>query len=544
MARLSLSNPSSGSAQKIQQFHILILIVILAIAGFLRFWGIAGQSLWMDEIWSIEIATSRGHLHDQLPAGVIRTDQVDLTGVAGAPPWWKIWSGESDYSYPPLYNLLLRAWLEFFGNSAAAGRSLSAIISLASVLIFFDLCRLVYNPRIGLLGAGLMALAPGQLDVAQEMRCYALLIFLALCAADTLVRIERFGANPRRIGLLGLALSAAFLTHYLFGGLAVMLAIYALLRLRRQDRRGAILAFVGAFLLILIVWGYPFYWQMSHFPGGTPGFLQEGKFWEHGKLTFLRFAGLPGEYVAGEGAAEKILRMQSPGDFVPSFLLLLLAAFTLLLPLLRLPWRRDLLLWVLWIFGTLFWVTAFDLLKQTTLVGYIRYTILASPAIYAVIAGFNWPNRPILRDAAAICVIVFALALSIDRLKNPPEAKEDWRQLVSHLNADAGAKDLLMFYSNDRWESPGVWYMGLKYYAPDSQRPWLLLTGPPTPEVLNQLQNRQSFWLVGLYPRRDAAGLFPDSYCSEEFQTTAGAFCRVALLPTYNGDNEIKRPPQ
>jgi 4-amino-4-deoxy-L-arabinose transferase-like glycosyltransferase len=544
MARISSSNSFPGSSHSVQPKQILVLILILAAAGYVRFFGIGQQSLWMDELWSIEIATSRGHSHDQLPANVIRTDQVALTTVSGAPPWWKIWSGGSDYSYPPLYNLLLRIWLELFGNSAAAGRCLSALVSLASVFILFDLCRLIYNPRIGLLTAGLMAFAPAQIDLAQEMRCYALLILFALCAADVLVRIEKFGANLHRFALLGLALSAAFLTHYLFAGLAAMLGVYALIRLRGKNRRGAIAAFIGALLLILIVWGYPFYWQWSHFPGGTPGFLQEAKSSEHGKLTYLRVAGLPGEFIAGEARAEKIFRMQSAGDPVLTFLLLFSAAFTLLLPIARLPWRRDLLLWILWIFGTLWWVTAFDLLRGTTLANYPRYTILAAPAIYAIIASFNWPNRPILRDAAAICVLVFVLAFSIDRLKNPPEPKQDWRQLISQLNATAGPNDLLVFYNNDRWESPGFWYMGLKYYAPDSNRPWLLLTGPPAPEVMNQLQNRQTFWLIGLDPARAAADLFPDANCGEEIQTTAGAFCRVALVPAYNGDNEIKRPPQ
>jgi dolichyl-phosphate-mannose-protein mannosyltransferase len=527
MAGLSSSIPSVRAPEPIRRIHLLCLILILALAGFLRFWGIARQSLWMDEIWSIEIATSRGHSHDRLPAGVIRTDQVNLTDLAGAPPWWKIWSGASDYSYPPLYNLLLRIWLELFGNGAAAGRSLSALVSLLSVVIFFDLCRLLCNVRIGLLAAGLFALAPAQIDVAQDMRCYALLIFLALCAGDALVRIEKFRATPRRILLLGFFLSAAFLTHYLFAGLAVMLGVYALIRLHGGNRRGAIFAFAGALAFIAIVWGYPFYWQTSHFPGGTPGFLQEAKSSQHAELTFRRAVGLPGEFIAGELAAEDIFRMRSPQDAVLTILLLGLAGFAVLLPMLRLPRRRDLLFWVLWMFGTFFWVIAFDLLHKTTLAGYIRYTILASPAIYAGVAGFDWPDRPILRDAVALCVLTFMLYLWIARLQNPPESKEDWRELAAQIDSSAAPDDLLVFYSSDRWESPGAWYMNLRYYSPDSNRPWLLLTGPPSPRLLGELQSRQSFWLIGLYPQRDAADLFPDWLCDEETQTSAGAFCRV-----------------
>ncbi len=62
----------------------IILVVILIAGALLRFSNLTHSSLWMDEIWSIEIACGRGHAHDQLAEGIIRTDQIDLTTLDSA----------------------------------------------------------------------------------------------------------------------------------------------------------------------------------------------------------------------------------------------------------------------------------------------------------------------------------------------------------------------------------------------------------------------------------------------------------------------------
>jgi hypothetical protein len=88
-----------------RQFTVLILI--LAVAGFLRFDRIAEPSLWVDEIWSIEMAMGNGSLHDYLPPNVIRDDQPDLTGLSHAAPWWSILTHVSGVIHPPIYFIVL-----------------------------------------------------------------------------------------------------------------------------------------------------------------------------------------------------------------------------------------------------------------------------------------------------------------------------------------------------------------------------------------------------------------------------------------------------
>ena len=154
--------PSLASRQ------ISVLALILIAGACIRFYHISGPSLWMDEIWSIEMAMGRGSLHDHLPSNIIRYDQPDLTGLAAAGPWWSICTHLGGVTHPPLYFISLRGWMDLFGTGAFATRSLSAILSLASIIVFFDVCRWLHGPRIALFAAAISALAIAQIDLRRK----------------------------------------------------------------------------------------------------------------------------------------------------------------------------------------------------------------------------------------------------------------------------------------------------------------------------------------------------------------------------------------
>jgi uncharacterized membrane protein len=497
--------------------YLILLGLILLAAAFFRFDQITGPSLWMDEIWSIEMAMGHGSVHDHLPHGIIRSDQPELTSLSAAAPWWSICTHLGGVTHPPLYFVVLRWWMDLFGTGALATRSLSAIFSLAAIVVFFDLCRWLHGPRIALLAAAISALAIGQLDFAQEARSYPMLIFFGLCCADLVVRIEYLGLSRRRLIALTCCLIATALTHYLSAGALIALAIYAVIRLRGRVRWQTIAAFAIAAILILAVWIPMFVTQKHTLPSMTPTFLQEAPGANHAKLTLFRIIGLPTENLLGEAR----------GEALTSKLVLAIFLFTIPLPLIRLIKRRDLLLWILWTLGTIGFVAAMDLTRQTTLVGYMRYTILASPAIYAVIAAFDWPRRNFLRDAVAIAAVGLIGVVAVQRSVDGVPAKEDWRALTDNLNHFAGPDDLLVFFNRDPWASSGTWYMGYKYYAPDSHRPWLILRGRAGATLLKQLQPRPCLWLIGLYPETDGPRLLPGWQPEAVITTSAGGICRM-----------------
>ncbi len=161
--------------------YLILLGLILLVAAYFRFNQVTGPSLWMDEIWSIEMAMGHGSLHDHLPHGIIRYYQPELTSLSAAAPWWSICTHLGGVTHPPLYFIVLRLVDGCFGTGALATRSLSAIFSLAAVVVFFDICRWLHGPKIALLAAAISALAIGQLDFAQEARSYPMLVFGLCC---------------------------------------------------------------------------------------------------------------------------------------------------------------------------------------------------------------------------------------------------------------------------------------------------------------------------------------------------------------------------
>jgi len=404
--------------------------------------------------------------------------------------------------------------MDLFGTSPLAIRSLSAIFSIAAIAVLFDLCRLLGPTRIALLAAAIMALAIGQLDFAQDARNYPMLILLGLGAADLLVRIELFGIKPARvIGLLLLS-SAAILTHYLAAGAIAALGGYALIRLRKGARLAAIGVFVAAGVVVLAVWGYWLRGQIISLPSAHPGYLSEPAD-HHVRSTFLRIIGLPGKCLFGESLAANM----------PAAVLLIAAFLTYVLPLVRTFRDRLSLFWLLWMIGTIGSAAATDLVRGSILMDYLRYTILASPAIYAVLA-VNWPGRPILTYAVPLLAIALLAVLAGQRLAGGVESKEDWRRLTGDLNRAADSDDLLVFYGDDPWISPGTWYMAFNYYFPKSRHPWLVLNRPVDVNLLRQLRTKKSVWLIGKFPGADGPLVLPGWHLlGLEETTSAGAFC-------------------
>jgi uncharacterized membrane protein len=144
---------SAGWLGKLKQPHVWVLLGILALAAFLRFYKIDAQSLWYDEGNSARIAE--------------RSLQLIVEGAAGD-------------IHPPLYYIVLKYWRAVFGEGEAALRSLSALAGVLTVGFAYLIGRDLFSRRVGLIAAFLLAVAPFAVYYGQEARMYAL---LALCAA-------------------------------------------------------------------------------------------------------------------------------------------------------------------------------------------------------------------------------------------------------------------------------------------------------------------------------------------------------------------------
>lgn len=177
-----------------------LLVTILAMTFLVRFLLADWNSYWLDELFSVEVY---GRWH---PSAV---EAVRALGDASV--------------HPPLYQFILYHWMEVFGHSEVATRSLSnAYIVLATLLLFLALRGTFARPVAYASVVG-FALTHTAMYFGLETRSYAQSIFLvSLSSYVLLAYLLRYGGPRRARGMLvsgpGAALALAnlalLMTHY------------------------------------------------------------------------------------------------------------------------------------------------------------------------------------------------------------------------------------------------------------------------------------------------------------------------------------------
>lgn len=171
----------------------------MALGAALRAFDIGAASLWNDELFSRYYA------------------QLGLRYM-----WTQGFSLETT---PPTYYTLLVGWMDTFGTSEAAMRSLSLVASVATIPLVYVLAREFADVERALFAALLFALSPMQVYFAQEARAYALML---LPVALALVGMARFLGAPRATRNLVLYVVGATLAIYVHTTSILLVAAFNL----------------------------------------------------------------------------------------------------------------------------------------------------------------------------------------------------------------------------------------------------------------------------------------------------------------------------
>jgi uncharacterized membrane protein len=214
----------------------------------LRFAGIGRLSIWFDEGYTAWLVSHS-------PGEILRLVRADTA--------------------PPLYYLLLRYWIDLFGTSAAALRSLSAVLSVLALIVAVDVARQLL-PRPPALAAAAWALALSFFAVwyAQEARAYSLMALLVVASVDCLLYHLRAG-HRRWLIPLSIFFAAALYTHNISIAYAATLAALWLLPGPHPVRR-RVADLAAAALLTAIVY---LSWALWTLPSQI-GLIRQG-FWVH-----------------------------------------------------------------------------------------------------------------------------------------------------------------------------------------------------------------------------------------------------------------------
>ena len=175
-----------------------ILVAVFVVAIVLRVVGLDHQSFSMDECLELETAE-------------MTIDQI-------------VWAPNS---FPPLYHLLLKAWLTV-ETSPIAARTFSLLTSLISVWLTWKLAREAANEQVALIVAAIVATSPFHIYYSQQGRGYMLLILLASVSMYIGMRLMREPTTRDRM-LFVLAGVAGGYTHYYFAVVLVAIGIGILL---------------------------------------------------------------------------------------------------------------------------------------------------------------------------------------------------------------------------------------------------------------------------------------------------------------------------
>ncbi|MBI3396892.1 glycosyltransferase family 39 protein [Candidatus Woesebacteria bacterium] len=116
-------------------------------------------------------------------------------------------------NHPPLYYLILHLWMDVFGNSEVALRSLSLVFGLLSVPVFYKLAK-TFNEKLSLFATLLFSISPLAVYYSAETRMYSLFLLLTLCSVYVWIKLLTKINKFRALAFI-ITLTASIYTHYL-----------------------------------------------------------------------------------------------------------------------------------------------------------------------------------------------------------------------------------------------------------------------------------------------------------------------------------------
>ena len=150
------------------------LVAILLVAFALRMVQIGQLRMWGDEGFSVYSANR------------------DLISIS--------FESKDVDPHPPLYYYLFHFYLLLAGFSELSIRFFSVFFGTATVALIFALGKKMFDARVGILSAALAAIAPFGVQYSQEVRMYALVMFLGAVALWFFLRLITHPPSPSLLG--------------------------------------------------------------------------------------------------------------------------------------------------------------------------------------------------------------------------------------------------------------------------------------------------------------------------------------------------------
>jgi hypothetical protein len=481
----STSAIAAASTAKLKWYSIAILALILIVGAVLRLDGITRTGLWGDEFQGLFIAESRGDAVAHLPLNVIIQNPPAIR-LKDAPSIPHIWTGIDSTVHPPLYHIVLRLWVDLFGDSDFSIRTMSAVFGLIGIVLLFECVRLLTTPSQALLAATMMAFAPIQLDFGQQARPYTFVAALCLGLFLVLIHLQKNGATPVKLLVLFVLSLAIGMTHYFAIGNVLAGLAWIVFRFKSKDRWKAAGALVAGLGLFAVLWGASF-WK-------TRGLASA---WMHSEMSSYFHLHSFAIYVLD--IPQRLTFGTMSGSHWP-----ILVAMAVLVYVVPLVMRGKNLIWYYWLVGSIAGPVAIDCVTHadSMLIAMDKYVFLAAPAVYAILAAALVGRA--VAWAVALGIVIFGIA----RFQSGPGYSfgstlglEDHREQAKFLAQHAEPGDLVILTTSWNLGTGGnestFDYFIIAHYRGDWKCPVLLLTERVTGSTAQEFGRYRRIWVVG-----------------------------------------------
>jgi 4-amino-4-deoxy-L-arabinose transferase-like glycosyltransferase len=178
------------------------LFVILFVAAVLRFFRVDYQSVWLDEIHTLNEANPNLSLSGLYDA------------ILGADP------------HPPLYFIILNFVFKIFGYTTFVARMFSAVVGVAGIAGIYFLGKELFNNKVGVYASLLLAVNYFHLFYSQEARMYSLLF---LTTTFSFYFLAQFIKVPTLKSALIYGISSTLMIYCHFFALFTLVSQYLIL---------------------------------------------------------------------------------------------------------------------------------------------------------------------------------------------------------------------------------------------------------------------------------------------------------------------------
>ena len=414
----------------------LLMLFILLLAFGLRLYGLDSQSLWWDELKTVERAIMP--LDDML---------TNLIGIR---------------NQVPFYYWLMRFWAQI-GTETPMIRMFSVFCGILSIPLMYQIGRKANGIAVGELAAFLLAISPFHIWYSQELRMYTLLLSALLFAHLALLYLLE--DNKVRWWLLyGISMTVAIYSHY-FAFLVVMAHyIFFVLHLRSLKQH------TGRWFVTMIGVGTafaPWVWliltRAQGYGSSVPPWINPIR-WVDLLLTFRVFSiGFGLDKASWLGIVASSLFLLS---ILANYYLFRVAKdsgekrpFTT-----QSYFTRLLLLWLCTPLLIVFLVSInIPFLPTGNFSIYNdRYLIICLPP-FLLLAAQGWQfarQKPKLCWGFLILITLITVISILQQANNPKFARNDWRSAIAQIDSNGsnphlviGHRDLLLptnYYGNER----------------------------------------------------------------------------------------------